>query len=84
MTDASPDPSLRPISADSHIVEGPDVFVGLAERFGALARDPTDAELMMFAQVKAACRGRLPRSHGRQGYGSQHLLVFLLLSSSAG
>ena len=26
--------TARPISADSHAVEGPDVFVGLAERFG--------------------------------------------------
>jgi hypothetical protein len=25
---------MRPISADSHVVEGPDVFAGLAERFG--------------------------------------------------
>lgn len=25
---------MKPISADSHVVEGPDVFAGLAERFG--------------------------------------------------
>jgi len=25
---------MKPISADSHVVEGPDVFTGLAERFG--------------------------------------------------
>lgn len=35
MTAATPDPSLPPpISADSHVVEGPDVFAGLADRFG--------------------------------------------------
>ncbi len=34
MTAATHDPSLPPISADSHVVEGPDVFAGLAERFG--------------------------------------------------
>ncbi len=28
---------MKPISADSHIVEGPDVFAGLAERFGDAA-----------------------------------------------
>ena len=28
------DAALRPISADSHAVEGPEVFQGLAERFG--------------------------------------------------
>ena len=27
-------PASRPISADSHVVEGPDVFAGLADRFG--------------------------------------------------
>ena len=25
---------MQPISADSHVVEGPDVFAGLADRFG--------------------------------------------------
>ncbi len=31
---AGSQPTARPISADSHAVEGPDVFTGLAERFG--------------------------------------------------
>ena len=35
MTAATPVSTLpTPISADSHVVEGPDVFAGLAERFG--------------------------------------------------
>ncbi|SVC67753.1 uncharacterized protein METZ01_LOCUS320607, partial [marine metagenome] len=25
---------MKPISADSHVVEGPEVFTGLAQRFG--------------------------------------------------
>ena len=33
-TTSAPDAALRPISADSHVVEGPDVFTGLADRFG--------------------------------------------------
>ncbi len=34
MSPSSTSPTQRPISADSHAVEGPDVFGGLAERFG--------------------------------------------------
>jgi len=34
MTAATEDLAARPISADSHVVEGPAVFDGLAERFG--------------------------------------------------
>jgi hypothetical protein len=28
---------MQPISADSHVVEGPEVFTGLADRFGDAA-----------------------------------------------
>ena len=30
----TPTPDARPISADSHVVEGPGVFAGLVDRFG--------------------------------------------------
>ena len=42
---------MKTISADSHVVEGPDVFTGLADRFGDAAprvmdlEDQVDAEL---------------------------------------
>ena len=64
--DASPSHStvaldaLREANAALGLGLGPDEVDYLRERFGALGRDPTDVELMMFAQVNSEhCRHRI-------------------------
>ena len=42
---------MKPISADSHVVEGPEVFVGLSDRFGDDAPRSMDTETEVDAIV---------------------------------
>ena len=52
--------ALREANAALGLGLGPDEIDYLRERFGALGRDPTDVELMMFAQVNSEhCRHKI-------------------------
>ena len=63
---------MKPISADSHVVEGRDVFTGLAERFGDEAPRIMDVGDQVDAIVTPA-RGMRGVSVARMGMAATRL-----------